>query len=353
MSLFGSTQTTSQATEQDLANDITVPNGPEDSISDLLFSPQAEFLSVSSWDKKVRIYEVMPDGTVPGRAMYEHQGPVFSTHWSPDGTSVISGGADKLVRIFDLQSSQQQQIGAHDAAVKSVRYVNVTNSNQPVVVSGSWDKTLKYWDTRQQQPIATINLPERVYTMDSAQKLLVVGCAERHIVIIDLNNPQQIFKQLMSPLKWQTRTIGCYPQGNGYAVGSIEGRCAIQYVDEDDQSKLSYSFKCHRLQKSQRESEVYALNSIKFNPVYGTFSTAGSDGCFNFWDRDARHRLRLFPTRNATISLTLFNRSGTIFAYALSYDWSKGHQFNTADYPNIVKLHPTKEIEVKPRPKKR
>ena len=31
-----------------------------------------------------------------------------------------------------------------------------------------------------------------------------------------------------SPLKWQTRSIACFPSGDAYAVGSIEGRVAIQ-----------------------------------------------------------------------------------------------------------------------------
>ncbi|ODV95329.1 hypothetical protein PACTADRAFT_50064 [Pachysolen tannophilus NRRL Y-2460] len=295
----------------------------------------------------------MANGTTQGRALYEHEAPVLSTRWSADGTKVISGGCDKAVRLYDIQSGQQQQIGIHDAPVKSVRYVEVTNSNQPVVVSGSWDKTLKYWDMRTPQPIATINLPERVYAMDSSQKLLVVGTAERHVIIIDLNNPQAIFKQTMSPLKWQTRTICCYPQGNGYALGSIEGRCAIQYVDEQDEAnKAGFSFKCHRDIK-QRESIIYSLNSISFHPIYGTFCTASSDGTFNFWDKDARHRLKGFPNCKATISTTAFNRNGSIFAYALSYDWSKGYQFNRPDYPNVIRLHPTKDEEIKQRNKKR
>lgn len=86
MSLFGqaaaasTTATTGNA--NDLVGDRDLTSPPEDSISDLSFSPQAEFLAVSSWDKKVRIYEVTPNGESQGKAMYEHQGPVLSVHWS-------------------------------------------------------------------------------------------------------------------------------------------------------------------------------------------------------------------------------------------------------------------------------
>ncbi len=34
----------------------------------------------------------------------------------------------------------------------------------------------------------------------------------------------------MSPLKWQTRVISCFPNSTGFAMGSVEGRVAIQYV---------------------------------------------------------------------------------------------------------------------------
>lgn len=37
---------------------------------------------------------------------------------------------------------------------------------------------------------------------------------------------------MASPLKWQTRVVACFPSANGFAVGSVEGRVAIQYIDE-------------------------------------------------------------------------------------------------------------------------
>ncbi|ODQ63789.1 WD40 repeat-like protein [Nadsonia fulvescens var. elongata DSM 6958] len=367
MSLFGSqaqsTSTiTSVGTENDLANDCVLTSPPEDSISDMAFSPQSDLIAVASWDKKVRIYEVAPTGenqgrTIyqsQGRALYDHQAPVLSVHWSPDGSKVASGGADKAGRVYDLQTGQSAQVAAHDATISSVRWVDIGPSQGPMIATASWDKTLKYWDLRQQNAISTVQLPERAYSMDSQKQLLVVGTAERQICVIDLSNPQTIFKRIDSPLKWQTKVITCYPTGDGYAIGSIEGRCALQYVDAAQQSAKGFSFKCHRTTVPNRnESQVFAVNAISFHPIYGTFSTAGADGCFNFWDKEAKHRLKGWPSRQATISSTAFNRNGTIFAYALSYDWSKGYQFNTPEYPNIVRFHNATDDETKQRKKTR
>lgn len=103
-----------------------------------------------------------------------------------------------------------------------------------MIATGSWDKTVKYWDCRQSTPAATLQCQERVYTMDVRNNLLVVGTADRYINVVNLVQPDKFYKTLQSPLKWQTRVVSCFADGAGFAIGSIEGRCAIQYVEDKD-----------------------------------------------------------------------------------------------------------------------
>ena len=53
-----------------------------------------------------------------------------------------------------------------------------------------------------------------------------------------------------------------------------------------------------------------------------------------------------FDSVNAPIVATAFNRTGNIFAYAVSYDWSKGHGGMTPNHPNKLMLHMCKDEEV-------
>jgi mRNA export factor len=76
----------------------------------------------------------------------------------------------------------------------------------------------------------------------------------------------------------------------------------------------------------------------------------GSDGAFNFWDKDSKQRLKAMQKANLPIPCAAYNMDGTIYAYAVSYDWSKGY----AEYnPNVMKthilLHSPAENEVKNR----
>ncbi|KAM5469863.1 RNA export factor gle2 [Microsporum audouinii] len=355
--LFGniSSNTTSatSTTTGDISKDVALVSPPEDSISDLAFSSQSDHLAVASWDKKVRIYEINDQGMSEGKAMFEHQAPVLNCCWSPDGSKVVGVGVDKAARMLDLQGNPTTpvQVAAHDAPIRSCCMIqNPGISAQPLLVTGSWDKTVKYWDLRQSSPIGTLQCQERVYSMDVSKTLLVVATADRYINIIDLNQPTNIYKVMQSPLKWQTRVVSCFTDGTGFAIGSIEGRCAIQYVEEKDSSS-NFSFKCHREtpQGQSNVSNVYSVNSIAFHPQHGTFSTAGSDGTFHFWDKDAKHRLKGYPSVGGTISTSTFNRNGNIFAYAVSYDWSKGYTGNTPQTQNKVMMHPVTPEEVKPR----
>merc|ERR1712093_51847 len=225
MAFFGAKAAIKPAVNEAIANDVELSNGPSDSISSLAFSPIADYLAVASWDNQVRIYEVGQG--INGKAAYSHEGPVLDVCWSKDGSKVLSGGVDNAAKMYDLQSGQTSQIAQHQAPIRCVRWIDMQNG---LLVTGSWDKTLKYWDLRSPSPIASVPLEERCYAMDVCGSLLVVGTAERKIQVFNLQNlTVQHGPTVESPLKFQTRSIACFPDQSGYAVGSIEGRVAIQY----------------------------------------------------------------------------------------------------------------------------
>jgi hypothetical protein len=47
---------------------------------------------------------------------------------------------------------------------------------------------------RTSNPVSTVQLPDRCYTLDVAYPLMVVGTAERHVQIFNLSNPTTPFK---------------------------------------------------------------------------------------------------------------------------------------------------------------
>ncbi|XP_055826991.1 protein RAE1-like isoform X1 [Solanum dulcamara] len=341
MSIFG----TPAAANTNPNKSTEVQQPPADSVSSLCFSPKANLLVATSWDNQVRCWEVMGGGTNIGtvpKASISHEHPVLCSAWKDDGTTVFSGGCDKQVKMWPLSGTQPVTVAMHDAPVKELAWIPEMN----LLVTGSWDKTLRYWDLRQQNPAHVQQLPDRCYALTVRHPLMVAGTADKNCIIFNLQNPQTEFKRIASPLKYQTRCLAAFPDQQGFLVGSIEGRVGVHHLDELLQGK-NFTFKCHR-----EGNDVYSVNSLNFHPTHGTFATAGSDGAFNFWDKDSKQRLKAMLRCNQPIPCSAFNNDGSIYAYAVCYDWSKGAEnHNPSTAKTYIYLHFPQESEVKGKPR--
>ncbi|KAK2986921.1 hypothetical protein RJ640_009064 [Escallonia rubra] len=313
MSAFGSTLAN---TNPNRSTEVVHP--PTDSVSSLCFSPKANYLVATSWDNQVRCWEVMRNGTnlaSAAKAAMSHDQPALCSTWKDDGTTVFSGGCDKQVKMWPL-GGNAVTVGTHDAPVKEVAWIPEMN----MLVSGGWDKTLRYWDLRQQSPVHVQQLPDRCYALSVRHPLMVVGTADRNLVIYNLQNPQAEFKKIGSPLKYQTRCVAAFPDQQGFLVGSIEGRVGVHHLDDTQQSK-NFTFKCHR-----ENTDIYSVNSLNFHPAMSRCSQP--------------------------IPCSAFNNDGSIYAYAVCYDWSKGAEnHNPATAKTYIYLHAPQESEVKGKPR--
>lgn len=112
--------------------------------------------------------------------------------------------------------------------------------------------------------------------------------------------------------------------------------------------KDNFTFKCHRINANNNIQDIYAVNDIAFHPIHGTLATVGSDGTFSFWDKDARTKLKSSETMEQSITKCCFNASGQIFAYAVGYDWSKGHEYCNPSKKTYIFLRPCYD-DLKPR----
>lgn len=355
MNFYGST------TEQPPA-DGEVNVAPDDTVAALAFSPKrmpADFIVSGTWSNTVNCYQVnkQMNGQYKGewKASHSHQGPILDVCWSDDCTKIFSASADKTVKMWDLASNQQMPVAAHDAPIRTVHFIK-TNSYSCIMTS-SWDKKLKFWDTRTQNPIATINLPERAYCADVLGPMAVVSTADRAILIYNLEPQPTCIKQNDSPFKFQHKCVSIFTdekrEPSGYAIGSIEGRVAVQYVQKDP--KMNFTFKCHRSNGQNNTvnpvHDIYSVNDIAFHPQHGTMVTCGSDGKYSFWDKDARTRLKISDQFDQSLTRCSINSTGEIFAYALGYDWTKGHEYsNPATNKSKIMFHPCYE-DLKPKKK--
>lgn len=164
------------------------------------------------------------------KASFLAQEPVLCCTWNEDGSKVFTGACDKKSILWDLGAEAPTQVATHDMPINFVHW----HAERQLLVTGSWDRTLRYWDIRQSKPTVTIRLPEQLCAADARGHITVVATTGRKIIVYDMNNPLRPFRAMDSRFKLPTQCVRVFPDQKGFAMGSIGGRVVIQYLDNRD-----------------------------------------------------------------------------------------------------------------------
>jgi mRNA export factor len=248
-------------------NDYIVPQPPDDSISSLAFSPGRpqgqppgkNFMIATSWNGCVRAWELDPvTGAVPVAEKATGGAPLLDCAWAQAGDALFTACADGTARMWKLADDSFDVVAKHDSAIRCC--VDVPNIN--VLATGSWDKTVKYWDARSPTgvPAGSVPVGDRVYAMDAVGWLLVVGVADRGMLVYDVRKPMEPFVTKYSSLKYQTRAIAASPSGMSYLVASVDGKVSLDHVKESTRGN-GHVIKCHR----DDEGNSYGINDMCFH----------------------------------------------------------------------------------------
>lgn len=99
-----------------------------------------------SWDGTLRLWDIKKG--VTSRRFVSHTRDVLAVAFSPDNRQIASGGRDKNLKIWNTVGECKFTVeqNAHTDWVSCVKFYQDTKS--PIVVSASWDKTIKVWDNQ-------------------------------------------------------------------------------------------------------------------------------------------------------------------------------------------------------------
>ncbi|CDJ63828.1 mitotic checkpoint protein bub3, putative [Eimeria necatrix] len=318
---------------------------PRDTISSICFSPNhaKNVLAASSWDNMLRVYDVDNSDLI---SQHEFQAAPLDCCFLSDFNRVAAGGLTGGVHVFDVHGAKISQVGRHDAAVRCVRFHRPTN----LIYSGGWDNTVRAWDLRSPREVGMAALHGKVYAMDLNDDKLVVCDSKKRTYIYDIRNGANLVNAEYRDqiLKYQIRVVRCFPNGQGFAASSIEGRVSWEYFDPNPEvQSRKYAFKCHRIKEADGSETACPVNAIVFHPRYGTFATGGSDGGVSIWDGLSKKRLCRVPPLPTSVSSLAFNSSGTLLAMAVSYMFERGPQPGQPK-PQII-VRAVREEDVRPK----
>jgi guanine nucleotide-binding protein subunit beta-2-like 1 protein len=114
-------------------------------VQDLALSNDGKHALTASWDRSLRLWR-LDDGEVVAK-FNGNTKDVLSVCFSPDNRLVVSGGRDNKLRVWNVKGECVHTFGSntHSDWISCVRFSPVSTAG-PILVSASWDHTVKVWD---------------------------------------------------------------------------------------------------------------------------------------------------------------------------------------------------------------
>lgn len=278
--------------------------------------PPAKFQPLKSWPnvRRYRSFSVYPL-------------LVSSVAFSPDGKSLICGhflmssGAGSTIKIWDLHtkallhslSSHLQSVSSVAATTEGFWDVQMTSPTEadatPLLVSGSYDGTLKLWDLPTGKLLQTFcGHSDAVHTLSVNRQLLASGSYDRTIQLWDLKTGL-----LLHTLSGHTAAIGSValsPVDAVVASGSHDHTVKIWHCESGE---LQLTFQEH----------TAPVKAIAFSPDGGMLTSASQEGTVKLWD-----------VKTGTVKQSLSGRSA-VLSVAYSLD---GQVLATGSEDGAIKL---------------
>ncbi|KAG5945150.1 hypothetical protein E4U60_005436 [Claviceps pazoutovae] len=158
----------------------------------------------------------------------EHKQPVWTTKFSPtELTTLLSASDDRTVRLWDLPSNEATTtFVGHSDYVRCANFMPGTMSN--MVVSGSYDSTVKLWDPRTGNHSAVMTFKhaapiEDVLSLPSGTTLL--AAADNSVSVLDLVAARPL--HMITNHQKTVTSLSLASNGQRLVTGGLEGHVKV------------------------------------------------------------------------------------------------------------------------------
>lgn len=319
---------------------------PKDSIQCLDFSINTPNIFVAcSWDRTARLYMVV------NKNLMQQKGCVNLPHYPLaccflQNDNVLVSLGDKSLYLVNFQNNSAQKVYQNQ---QSNMFKLLFVKELGIIVCSDLRNLSFFQPTSLSQPSFTLPLNFNILDINYDDRILIVAMANDRFTILDLKTinllqPNEITYN-QSYLKSPLTTCSIKKSNKVIVLGSCDGRCyrgvfldnsnnqwnnpqqkiLFKHKHYDSNKEKNYVFIGHsKKTQNPQQTQMFNISSMGMTGrSEGFLFTAGADGILNLWDIVAKNKIDTINF-GQPITCGKINRTGTILAFGLGYDWSKG-----------------------------
>ena len=277
------------------------------SVQAVHFSRNRTELVSASLDGNVLLWSLVGEG---GRlhSPIQHNASVYTAKFSPDGNTFATGSADKLIRLWDTNTTKHNlTFTGHKDSVSDIDF----SPDGTTLVSASPDGTILLWDTigaRTRLEISehTGGIKALAYTEDNRIRACGTGL-DGKLRLWDAGTSSEL--SLLSEHTGLTTSV----------TFSNDGKIIVSGGSEDGTIFLSNVLKVLENNKGINNESLqtvlsgnaHGITALALSPAGTTLATGGADGRIHLLDVASRRELKVLKGAQGTITSLTFAVDGT------------------------------------------
>ncbi|KAF2153451.1 WD40 repeat-like protein [Myriangium duriaei CBS 260.36] len=246
-------------------------------------SGTGQYVLTGSSDRSIRLFNPRLRKSPLIQTYAGHGYEVLDLHISSDNSRFASAGGDKVVYLWDVAAvTTLRRFAGHAGRVNAVR---LAGEGESLVISGSYDGSVKVWDTKQRGERAVMSMGEArdsVSAVDVREWEVVVGSVDGRVRGYDFRMGRVETDAIGAPVT----SVAMARAGDSYLVSTLDS--TIRLMDRRD-GKCLQTFR-----DEQFENKNYRIRST-FAAADALVISGSENGQVLVWDimtGGIKHRLR-------------------------------------------------------------
>eukprot|EP00010_Vexillifera_abyssalis_P006204 CAMPEP_0201552634 /NCGR_PEP_ID=MMETSP0173_2-20130828/16825_1 /ASSEMBLY_ACC=CAM_ASM_000268 /TAXON_ID=218659 /ORGANISM="Vexillifera sp., Strain DIVA3 564/2" /LENGTH=336 /DNA_ID=CAMNT_0047963141 /DNA_START=245 /DNA_END=1252 /DNA_ORIENTATION=+ len=200
---------------------------------------------------------------------FSHKRMVKCADFAMDGGRILSGGQEKLVRIFDLERPDANpiELKGHKNPIRSAYWLPQDAS---ICSASSDSKQIRIWDVRSSKMARTLSLPAPVKGITLSDDKTLLCAASGKQVFFYSTDDYRLVKQYSVPTKQTVRAVAIHPNRRYFVTGGSD--FVVRMFDYDTGKQLE-----------MHKGHHGPVHCIKFSPDAATFGSSSEDGTIRLW----------------------------------------------------------------------